>query len=144
MMILLKTCSPFIVLQPPYTHVPCILSQLWWQYVVRINHNRRPNCLHFVTKILYIIIIIMFQTKLLSTYFRPEELYLLSWWLQSSTASYTGKKPTFQFLMKCDFQRPFSDWNVLNGRHISVTIQLTFIANSVAFQSPISNSPLKK
>ena len=36
-----------------------------------------------------------------------------------------------------------SDWNLLNGRHISewVIIQSTFIADSVAFQSPISNSP---
>ena len=54
------------------------------------------------------------------------------------------KKPTFQFLLKCDFQQPFSDWNVLNDRHISVTIQLTFIADSVAFQSPFSDSLYRK
>ena len=34
--------------------------------------------------------------------------------------------------------------NHRNKNHISVTIQSTFIADSVAFQSPISNSPFKK
>ena len=47
-------------------------------------------------------------------------------------------------LLKYDFRRPFSDLHVLNGRHISVTIQSTFIADSVAFQSPISNYHFKK
>ena len=45
---------------------------------------------------------------------------------------------------KYDFQRPFSDRNLLNGRHISVTIRLTFIADSSAFQSPFSNSLFKR
>ena len=31
----------------------------------------------------------------------------------------TGRKPTFQFLLKCDFHRPFIDWNELNGRQFS-------------------------
>ena len=38
----------------------------------------------------------------------------------------TGKKPTFQFLLKCGFQWHFSDWNVLNDRHISVAMQWPF------------------
>ena len=46
--------------------------------------------------------------------------------------------------LKCDFKRPFSLWNVLNGRDISVTIQLTFIADSAAFKFPFSNFLFKK
>ena len=61
------------------------------------------------------------------------------WIFETMPPTNTWRKPTFQFLLKCDFQRHFSDWNVLNGRHISVTIQLTFIAD----QSPISNFLLR-
>ena len=60
------------------------------------------------------------------------------------TPTHIGKKNTFQFLLKCDFKRPFSDWNVVNGRHISVTIQSTLIADLIVFQLPISYSPFKK
>ena len=38
----------------------------------------------------------------------------------------------------------FSDENVLNGKHISMTIKLIFISHSNVFQSSFSNSLFKK
>ena len=56
----------------------------------------------------------------------------------------TRRKLTIQFLLNCDWNTTFSNWNVMIGRHISVTIQLTFIADIAAFQSSFSNLLFKK